>query len=78
MKKGEECSAAQCVRGEANWKEVQPDFDLGKATKLIQYIYIIRFGFRNSTKSGDETRVFGVATIRNDIVKNGMKSVADP
>lgn len=37
-----------------------------------------RFGFRNTTKLGDEGRVFGVATIRNDIIKKGMKSVADP
>ena len=41
IKKGEECSAAQCIRGDANWKEVQPDFDLGRATKLInQYEFL--------------------------------------
>lgn len=29
-------------------------------------------------KSGDENRVFGVPTIRTDIKRNGVKSVADP
>jgi hypothetical protein len=57
---------------------VQPDYDLGKATKFLSLIINLRFGFRNSAKTGDETRVFGVATIRNDIMKKGMKSVADP
>ena len=44
----------------------------------MSYSFNIRFGFRNQTKEGDQTRVFGVATIRNDIEKKGMKSVADP
>jgi len=48
---------------------VKTDADLGTTT---------RFGFRNTTKSGDEQRVFGVPTIRDDILKKGMKSIADP
>lgn len=48
---------------------MQVDYDLGKAT---------RFGFRNLPKEGDDNRIYGVATIRSDIKKKGMKSVADP
>lgn len=48
---------------------MQPDYDLGKATK---------YGFRNTPKQGDQNRVFGVPTVRTDIEKKGMKSVADP
>lgn len=48
---------------------MKTDADLGTTT---------RFGFRNTTKSGDEQRVFGVPTIRDDILKKGMKSIADP
>jgi retron-type reverse transcriptase len=40
--------------------------------------YQNRSGWRNEPKNGDETRVFGIPTIRNDINKKGMKSVADP
>ncbi|CAD8058098.1 unnamed protein product [Paramecium sonneborni] len=69
MKKDEQWTAGQCINGQPTQKEVQPDIDLGKATK---------FGFRNQPKPGDETRTFGVPTIRNDILKTGMKSVADP
>lgn len=45
-----------------------PDEDLGRSTK---------HGFRNMTKPGDENRVFGVPTIRDDIAKPKLKSVAD-
>lgn len=50
--------AGKCIKGEANWKESQPDKDLGHTN---------RFGFRNVVKEGDENRVFGVPTIRSDI-----------
>lgn len=62
-------NVGQCIRGEATLKEAVPDKDLGKTNK---------FGFRNTAKQGDENRVFGVPTIRDDIQKKGMKSVADP
>ncbi|CAD8057130.1 unnamed protein product [Paramecium sonneborni] len=69
MKKTEQWTAGQCINGQPTQKEVQHDIDLGKA---------IKFGFRNQPKPGDETRAFGVPAIRNDIIKKGMKSVADP
>ncbi|KAL4491814.1 hypothetical protein ABPG72_006069 [Tetrahymena utriculariae] len=65
----DEWNAGKCISGEATLKEVQTDKDLGKTN---------RFGFRNVTKEGDENRVFGVPTIRNDIMKPQMKSIADP
>ena len=37
-----------------------------------------KHGFRNVPKNGDENRIFGVPTIRDDIKKTGIKSVADP
>lgn len=49
--------------------KVEPDKDLGKTNK---------HGFRNVPKNGDENRIFGVPTIRDDIKKTGIKSVADP
>lgn len=65
----DEWNAGKCINGEANLKEVKPDSDLGSTN---------RFGFRNTVKPGDEQRVFGVPTIRSDILKKGIKSVADP
>ncbi|CAG9310738.1 unnamed protein product [Blepharisma stoltei] len=64
-----EWTAKQCIHGQPNEREVQPDPDLGKTN---------RFGFRNIVKEGDEDRQFGVPTIRNDIPKKAFKSVADP
>ncbi|KAM3131622.1 hypothetical protein pb186bvf_016286 [Paramecium bursaria] len=69
QRRDEQWTAGQCISGQPTAKEVQPDQDLGRATK---------FGFRNNPKQGDETRTFGVPTIRNDVLKKGMKSVADP
>lgn len=43
--------------------------DLGRST---------RYGFRNQPLPGDDDRVFGVPSIRNDIPKKKQKSVADP
>ena len=37
-----------------------------------------KMGFRNIAKSGDEDRVFGNPTIRNDKLKPMRKSIADP
>ena len=48
--------------------EVQTDYDLGVAAKS---------GWKNSTKVGDENRTFGVPTIRNDIIRKQIKSMAD-
>lgn len=48
---------------------MRPDDDLGRTNK---------YGFRNITKEGDENRLFGVPTIRYDIPKPKMQSVADP
>jgi hypothetical protein len=46
-----------------------PDPDLGHTNK---------FGFRNTTKEGDQNRVFGTPTIRDDITRKTQKSIADP
>ena len=48
---------------------MRPDDDLGVTN---------RYGFRNIVKEGDENRVFGVSTIRYDIPKPKLQSVADP
>jgi hypothetical protein len=69
-KKGEfEWDAAQCLKGQTTLKESQPDPDLGHTNK---------FGFRNTTKEGDQNRVFGTPTIRDDITRKTQKSIADP
>jgi len=46
------------LRGDATLKEAGPDEDLGKPQRL---------GFRNIVREGDEDRIFGVPTIRDDI-----------
>lgn len=61
-------NAAKCIHGQPTEKELQPDKDLGRTNK---------FGFRNVPRPGDEDRVFGVPTIRKDINKKELKSVAD-
>ena len=61
-------NVAQCIRGEATFKEAYEDPKLGKTT---------RFGFRNTTKRGDEGRVFGVPSIRFDVSKPANPSVAN-
>ena len=47
----------------------KPDNDLGKATRL---------GYRNAPKNGDENRIFGIPTLRTDLNKSNLKSIADP
>lgn len=62
-------NAAKCIHGEPTEKEIQPDTDLGRSTKL---------GCRNEVRSEqDVDRVFGVPSIRLDIPYKQKKSVAD-
>jgi len=62
-------NVAKCITGEAVFKQNKEEESLGRAT---------RHGYRNTTLTGDEGRVFGVPTIRSDIEKPKMRSVADP
>lgn len=64
-----EWDAGKCIKGEATYKDVETDVDIGRATKP---------GFRNTPKEGDEGRVFGVPSVRTDIKKPDKPSVADP
>ncbi len=65
----DEWDASKCISGEPTLKEVAIDDDLGRSNK---------FGYRNVVKPGDENRIFGVPTIRSDILQPNNKSVADP
>lgn len=67
-KNQEPWSAGKCIHGEPTLEEVQPDADLGKSNRL---------GYRNITHTGDENRSFGLPTIRDDVKKPQLKSVAD-
>lgn len=67
-KKADIWNVAQCIRGEATFKEAYEEPTLG-ATK--------RFGFRNVTKRGDEGRIFGVPSVRFDVSKPSNPSVAN-
>jgi EF-hand domain-containing family member B len=57
-KPDDEWHAKELLRGDPTFKEAYNDPSLGRAT---------RHGFRNRTIQGDETRSFGVPTIRNDV-----------
>ncbi len=48
---------------------MKPDDNVGRSTN---------FGTRNIPKEGDERRVFGLPTIRSDILKPALTSVANP
>lgn len=62
-------NAAKCLHGEPTEKELQPDHDLGKSTKL---------GCRNVVrKPEDVARSFGTPTVRTDIPFKEKRSVAD-
>jgi len=62
-------NAAKCIHGEPTEKEIQPDDDLGRCTKI---------GCKNEVRSDkDADRVFGVPTIRLDIPYKSKRSVAD-
>ena len=63
-----EWGAGKCITGQPSPATLVPDKDLGRST---------RFGFRNTPKPGDEDRVFGVPSIRADVGKKTLKSVAD-
>ena len=70
-KRGEEWNAALCIYGVPEKREeIEPDTDLGRCTKMNCT--------NNVRKTQDVDRIFGVPTIRNDIPKKVMKSVADP
>jgi len=66
-KQDDQWHAKECLHGDASFKECYKDDALGRATK---------FGFRNKTRPGEENRVFGTPTIRDDIKAPGQISVA--
>lgn len=78
FKRTKEWNAGQCIRGESTMNEVRPDYDLGMASKYTSIHDQYRAGFRNTPRAGDEVRTFGLPTIRSDITRRGIKSVADP
>lgn len=59
-------SVADCIRGDYDICEQEPDRDLGKS---------LRPGFRNICN--DETRIFGVPTIRHDIRPPKLLSISN-
>ena len=62
-------NAGKCINGEPGVRELLPDYDLGTCTKI---------GSRNVVRDeGDMHRVFGAPTVRVDIPKKKLKSVAD-
>lgn len=63
-----EWGVGKCITGEASFKEVEDDSGLGKSNKI---------GSRNVTRQGDENRIFGVPSIRTDVVKPKNLSVAN-
>lgn len=68
--RGNEWDAGQCITGTATETENSPDKDLGIPR---------RDGYRNIVRCPeDENRIFGVPSIRTDIPKKRLKSVADP
>jgi len=82
MKFGKESSAQeegwsgkQCIEGDYKTYERFPDKDLGMNRKYKQQLKT--FG-PNDGHELNPTRAFGIPSIRNDIDKRGMKSVADP
>ena len=66
---GDPWNAAKCIHGEPTEKEILPDNDLGRSTKV---------GCRNEVRNDEDlNRVFGTPTIRLDIPYKEKKSVAD-
>jgi len=59
---------AECIRGADTDEAQAPDKDLGTT---------LRPGWRNEIKPGDETRMFGVPGVRDDIAPPRARSVAD-
>lgn len=69
LKDHTEWNAAKCLRGEPTAKEMMPDADLGKCTKV---------GSRNLVRTQqDVSRAFGTPSIRTDIPMKVFRSVAD-
>jgi len=62
-------NAARCIHGEPTQKELEPDRDLARSTKV---------GCRNVVrKPEDDNRIFGTPTIRTDIPFKEKRSIAD-
>jgi len=62
-------NAARCIHGEPTFADIEPDHDLGRASKP---------GCRNLVrKPEDAHRSFGLPTIRTDIPYKAFRSVAD-
>ena len=64
--------------GEATFQENYKDDALGMFlfTKTKKLGRATKFGFRNKTRNGDENRIFGTPSIRDDIGKPKQISVA--
>lgn len=70
--------AKECIMGEATFQENYKDDALGMFlfTKTKKLGRATKFGFRNKTRNGDENRIFGTPSIRDDIGKPKQISVA--
>jgi len=68
-------SGKQCIEGDYKLNERFPDKDLGINRKHKQTVP--KFS-KNDGHERDPNRAFGIPSVRNDIDKRGMKSVADP
>lgn len=68
-------NSGQCIKGDYGVKERFPDVDLGKNRKFRQNVH--NFGNNDGCVKLPD-RAFGIPTIRTDMDKRGLKSVADP
>lgn len=66
-KKVDEWDVGKCIKGDATYEEAYNDPELGRSTKI---------GLRNVPRPGDEGRYFGTPSIRDDVVKPQLKSLA--
>lgn len=64
----------QCIEGDYKIHERLPDKDLGMNRKFKQTVK----NFSNNDGYCNPDRAFGIPSVRSDIDKRGMKSVADP
>ena len=67
-KQGDDWDVAKCLRGEDTFDDAYNDPTLGRTT---------RFGFRNQTLPGDDNRVFGTPSIRDDFSRPKLVSVSN-
>lgn len=67
-------SGAQCIVGDYKLNERLPDKDLGINRKFKQTVP----NFGHNDGHCNPNRAFGIPSVRSDIDKRGMKSVADP